>query len=171
MLLKKFESIETILLFKKKLRAFESDQLKLNIVREIYNQSVTEHLNVRRTCKYLNKWYYWSQVKQSIKRYVKNCYICRRFKASKNKHSKLLNSLSILNRLWTNIIMNFVIELSKIKNDFNAILMIINRLIKMHHYVLCTVKEDETFAKETAKMIVELNWILAWAFNSKCEQN
>jgi hypothetical protein len=58
MLLKKFESIENILFFKKKFWISESDQLKLNIIQEIHDQSVAEHSNVRRTCKYLNKWYY-----------------------------------------------------------------------------------------------------------------
>jgi hypothetical protein len=154
MLLKKFESIENTLFFKNKLWVSESDQLKLNIIREIHDQSVAEHSDVRRTCKYLNKWYYWSQVKQSVERYVKNCHICRRFKASRNKYSKLLNSLSISNRSWTDIIMNFVIELSKIKNDFNAILMIINKFIKMHHYVLCTAEKDETFAEKTNKLLI-----------------
>jgi hypothetical protein len=68
MLFKKFESNENILFFKKKLWIFEFDQLKLNIIREIHDQSVAKHLDVRRTCKYLNKWYYWSQVKQSVEK-------------------------------------------------------------------------------------------------------
>jgi hypothetical protein len=87
MLLKKFELIENILFFKKKLWVLEFDQLKLNIIREIHDQSVAEHSDVRRTCKYLNKWYYWSQVKQSVEKYVRNCHICRRFKASRDKLS------------------------------------------------------------------------------------
>ncbi len=160
MLLKKFESIENTLFLKKKLWVSESDELKLNIIREIHDQSVAEHLDVRRKCKYLNKWYYWSQVKQSVKRYVRNCHICKRFKASRDKYSELQNSLSISNRSWTDIIMNFVIELSKIKYDFNAILMIIDRLIKMHHYVLCTAEEDETFAEKTTKLLINHVWKL-----------
>jgi hypothetical protein len=160
MLLKKFESIENILFFKKKLWVFESDQLKLNIIHEIHDQSAAEHSDIRRTCKYLNKWYYWSQVKQSIERYVRNCHICRRFKASRDKYSELLNSLSISNRSWTDIIMNFVIELSKIKDDFNAILMIINRLIKMHHCVLCTAEKDETLTEKTIKLLINHVWKL-----------
>jgi hypothetical protein len=159
-LLKKLKLIKNILFFKKKLWVFEFDQLKLNVIREIHDQSVAEHLDVRRTCKYLNKWYYWSQVKQSVKRYVRNCHICKRFKASKDKYSELLNSLSISNRSWTDIIMNFVIELSKIKDDFNAILMIINRFIKMHHYVLCTAEKNETSAEKTIKLLINHVWKL-----------
>jgi hypothetical protein len=56
--------------------------------------------------------------------------------------------------------MNFVIELSKIKNDFNAILMIINKLIKMHHYVLCTTEKDNTFAEKTVKLLINHVWKL-----------
>jgi hypothetical protein len=95
MLLKRFESIENILFFKKKLWIFDFDQLKFDIMREIHDQSISEHSNVRRICKYFYKWYYWSQIKQSIERYIRNCHICKRFKAIKNKYSDLLNSLLI----------------------------------------------------------------------------
>ncbi len=139
MLLKKFEIIENTLFFKKKLWISKFDQLKLNIIREIHDQSVSEHSNVRRTCKYLHKWYYWSQAKQLIKRYIRNCHICKKFKITRDKYFDLLNLLSISDRSWTNITMNFVIELSESK-EFNAILMIMNRLIKIHHYVLCITK-------------------------------
>jgi hypothetical protein len=144
MLLKKFEVIENTLFFKKKLWVFESDQLKLNIIRKIHDQFAWEHSSVRRTCKYLHKWYYWSQVKQSVKKYIRNCHICKRSKASRNKYSNLLNSLLIFNRSWMNIIMNFVTELSKNKQEFNVILMIVDRLTKMHHYISCIAEEDET---------------------------
>jgi hypothetical protein len=83
MLLKRFKSIENILFFKEKLWIFESDQLKLNIIREIHDQSVSEHSSVRRTCKYVHKWYYWSQTKQSVERYIRNYYICKRFQSDK----------------------------------------------------------------------------------------
>jgi hypothetical protein len=50
--------------------------------------------------------------------------------------------------------MNFVTELSKIKDDFNAILMIKNRLTKMHHYVWCIVEEENTTVEETARLFI-----------------
>ncbi len=58
MLLKKFEIIENTLFFKKKLWVSKFDQLKLNIIRKIHDQSVSKHSDVRRFCKYLHKWYY-----------------------------------------------------------------------------------------------------------------
>jgi hypothetical protein len=159
MLLKKFESIENILFFKKKLWIFESNQLKFDIIRKIHDQLISKHSNIRRTCKYLHKWYYWSQVKQSVKRYVKNCRVCRRFKSLKNKYSELLNSSSISKRSWINITTNFVIELFENK-DFNAILMIINRLTKMHHYISCIAAKKRINAKKIARLLINHVWKL-----------
>ncbi len=78
---------------------------------------------------------------------------------SQDKYSDLLNSLFISNRSWTNIIMNFVIELSNNK-DFNAILMIINRLTKMHHYIFCTTAEEDTNTEEIARLLINHVWKL-----------
>jgi hypothetical protein len=160
MLLKKFESIKKTLFFKKKLWIFEFDQLKFDIIRKIHDQSASEHSDVRRTCKYLFKWYYWSQTKQSIKKYIRNFHICKRFKAIRDKYFELLNSLSISNRSWTNIILNFVIELSRTKNDFNAILMTVNRLTKMHHYISCVAVEEDISAEEIVRLLISHVWKL-----------
>jgi hypothetical protein len=160
MLLKKFEMIENTLFFKKKLWILESNELKLNIIREIHDQFVSKHSSIRRTCKYLHKWYYWSQTKQSIKRYIRNCHICKRSKISRNKYFELLNFLSISNRSWMNIIMNFVIELSKNKKEFNVILMIINRLTKMHHYVSCMTAEENISTEEIVQLLINHVWKL-----------
>jgi hypothetical protein len=55
--------------------------------------------------------------------------------------------------------MNFVIELLDNK-DFNVILMMIDRLIKIHHYVFCIAEEDETSAEETIKLLINHVWKL-----------
>jgi hypothetical protein len=159
MLLKKFKSIENTLFFKEKLWVFESNQLKLDIIREIHDQSSIKHFEMRRICAHINKWYYWFILRQSVERYVKNCHVCKRSKTTRDKYSELLNSLSISDRSWTNVIMNFVIELLESK-DFNAILMIIDKLIKMHHYISCLVEENEIIAKKTARLLINHVWKL-----------
>ncbi len=55
--------------------------------------------------------------------------------------------------------MNFVIGLSESK-DFNAILMIIDRLTKMHHYISCTAAEEGTNAEEIARLLINHVWKL-----------
>jgi hypothetical protein len=50
--------------------------------------------------------------------------------------------------------MDFVTGLPKTKDGFNAILMVVDRLTKMHHYVPCTAEEDGTSAEKTAKLLI-----------------
>jgi predicted metal-dependent hydrolase len=94
-----------------------------------------------------------------MKRYIRNCHICRKFKTTRNKYFDLLNFLLISNRSWTNIIINFVTELSESKN-FNAILMIVDRLTKMHHYVSCTIENEDTSAEKTTRLLINHVWKL-----------
>jgi hypothetical protein len=46
-----------------------------------------------------------------------------------------------------------VIELFESK-EYNAILMIVDRLTKMHHYISCIAAEEETNAEEIARLLI-----------------
>jgi hypothetical protein len=52
------------------------------------------------------------------------------------------------------MILNFVNKLFYNK-EYNVILMITNRLSKMHHYILCTTNETEIIAKHIAKFLIQ----------------
>jgi hypothetical protein len=70
-----------------------------------------------------------------------------------------LNFLSISNKSWTNITMNFVIELF-VNHEFNAILMIINKFTKMHHYISCTIIDENITAEKTTRLLIDHVWKL-----------
>jgi hypothetical protein len=135
----------------------ESDRLSL--MQEMHDQLVFNHSKVNRTIKLLKRNHRWSEMTKDVKQYVKNCHTCRRIEATRNKYHELLNSLSILDRSWTNIILDFVIELFE-SREYNAILMMIDRLSKMHHYILCIINENDTTTKETIKLLIQHVWKL-----------
>jgi hypothetical protein len=142
MLLKNFKNVKNTLFYNNKLW-ISIDESKLDIIRKIHDQLTMKHSNIKRTQKFVKRLYYWLEMKNSIDRYVRNYHVCKRSKASRNRYSELLNSFSISNKFWTNIIMNFVIELSQSKK-FNVILMIVNSMTKMHHYIFCTIEKKKT---------------------------
>ncbi len=117
------------------------------------------HSRIRRTHKFVKRLYYWPEMREIIDRYIRHCHVCRRLKASEDRYSDLLNFFSISNKFWTNITMNFVTELSLSKR-FNAILMIVNKLTKMSHYIFCTVEEEDTSAEETTHLLIYHMWKL-----------
>ncbi len=159
MLLKNFENKENILLFKKKLWVSNSDQLKLDIIQETHDQSIVNHSENRRIYNFVKRTYYWFEMRNFTERYVGNCHICKRSKASRDRYSDFLNSLSISNKSWTDIIMNFVTELL-LNRDFNVILMIVDRLTKMRHYISCTTKNEDTTVEETVRLLINHVWKL-----------
>jgi hypothetical protein len=102
---------------------------------------------------------------RNVKQYVRNCHTCRRAKAAKNKYHELLNSLSMFNRSWANITFDFVTKLLNNK-EYNAILMMINRLSKMHHYISCIIDENDTTIEQTTKLLIQHIWKLHELFTT-----
>ena len=95
-------------------------------------------------------------MRTTIKRYIQNCYVCRRSKASRDRINELLKSLFIPEQRWQDISLNFIIDLLK-SDKSNAILTVIDWLSKERHYILCWSDDEETFAEQTVKLL--LIWI------------
>jgi hypothetical protein len=128
-------------------------------MQEVHDQFASNHSKMNRTIKLLKKNHRWSEMIRDVKQYVRNCHICKRVKTVQDKYHELLNSLSILDRSWTDIILDFVIELFD-SREYNAIFMMINRLSKMHHYISCIIDENDTTAEETTKLLIQYVWKL-----------
>jgi hypothetical protein len=158
---KKFKIIEKVLLFRKKLWVLENDKLRFNILKKIHDQLVVRHSSIKQTLNLIKRHFYWSRIRELVKKYIRNCYLCRRFKTLRDNYSDLLNSLLISNWFWFDISMNFVTDLFLSLNDlYNAILMIVCRLSKMHYYIFCFSEDDETSIEETSKMLLTHVWKL-----------
>ena len=95
-------------------------------------------------------------MQKTVDQYIWNCYVYQRFKTSKDKLNDLLQSLSILEQRWQNIVMNFIINLSD-SYDYNAILTVICRLLKERHYISCITDDEDITVEKTAEML--LQWV------------
>ncbi len=68
--------------------------------------------------------------------YTQNCYVCAHIKALRKDYQEVLQSLLIFEQLWKDIFMNFITHLSE-SNEYDVIIIIVNRLIKMKHMIVC----------------------------------
>ncbi len=130
--------------------------LQMNLIREIHDQSSVDHSDILRTVKVIKRNYYWSFMRKTIDRYIRNCYICQCSKTSKDKSNNLLQSLLISEQRWQDIAMNFIINLSD-SSEYNAILTIICRLSKKRHYIFCITDDENITVKKTAEMLIQ--WV------------
>ncbi len=106
--------------------------------------------------KIIRRYYYWFSMWKIINQYIWNCYIYQWSKTSQDKFNELLHSLFILEQQWKNIVMNFIINLSSLK-DKNIILTVICKLTKKQHYISCFINDKKITAEKTAELM--LQWI------------
>ncbi len=133
-----------------------NELLQMNLIHEMHDQPLIDHLDILRTMKIIKRNYYWSFMRKTVDRYIRNCYVYQRSKTSRNKSNDLLQSLLISEQRWQNIVMNFIIDLSDSYN-YNAILTVICRLLKERHYISCIIDDKDITVEKTAEML--LQWI------------
>ncbi len=114
------------------------------LIKEAYDLSISDHSDMNWTLNLLRWSYCWSKMRMMIKRYIQNCYVYCRSKASRDWINELLKSLFILKQRWQNISLDFIIDLSE-SDESNAILTVIDRLSKKQHYILCWSDDEEIF--------------------------
>ena len=130
--------------------------LQMNLIHEVYDQSLIDHSEILRTVKIIKRNYYWSSMWKTIDRYIWNCYVCQRSKTSRDKSNDLLQSLFISEQRWQNIVMNFINNLSD-SYDYNIILTVICKLLKERHYISCIIDDEDITVEKTAEML--LQWV------------
>jgi hypothetical protein len=137
-------------------KIFVSEKKRMKLIQKIHDQSDVRHSSVKRTHEMTRKIFFWLKMKAIIEQFIRNCHICKRIKAFKDEYSDLLNPISISNRSWTDIFIDFVIDFFEFK-DNNAIVMIVNRFSKMHHYISCSVSDEEITTAKIACMLIRLS--------------
>ncbi len=140
-------------------RLWVSQSMITQLIRKAHDLSISDHSDMNQTLNLLRWSYCWSKMRTTIKRYIRNCYVCRKSKASRAWINELLKSLSISEQQWQDISLNFIIDLLK-SDESNAILTVIDWLSKERHYILCWSDDEETFAEQTVKLL------LIWVFRT-----
>ena len=83
----------------------------------------------------------------------------RHTKTPRDQYNSLLKPLPIPTRPRTDVTLDFVTRLSH-SNGFNAVLMVIDRLIKEKHYILCITDENGTTTEAIAYLFLNNVWKL-----------
>ena len=78
---------------------------------------------------------------QDVERFEMNCDTCRQSKTSRHAPYGVLHPLAIPQQPWQNISIDFVMGLPRSK-DHDAIRVVVDRLKKQWHLVLCSTTID-----------------------------
>jgi hypothetical protein len=126
-------------------------------MQKMHDQFAFDYSEMNKTIKVLKRNHRWFEMIRDVKQYIRNCHTCRRFEAVRNKYQRLLNSLSMFEKSWIDITLDFMTNLLD-SREYNVILMMIDRLSKMHHYISCIIDEIETTTKEKTILLIQHVW-------------
>jgi len=131
-----------------------NELLQMNLIHEVYDQLLIDHSEILKTMKIIKRNYYWSSMQKTINWYIQNCYVYQHSKTLRDKLNDLLQSLSISEQQWQNIVMNFIINLFDSYN-YNVILTIICKLSKEKHYISYIIDDEDITVEKTAEMLLQ----------------
>ena len=97
------------------------------------------HSGKVKTQELIKRDYWWPQISQNVKEYVKGCITCQRTKVIRTKPTDSLNSNEILMKLWKIISIDLIGPLPKLKG-FNLIVVSVDCHSKMIHLAPTTIE-------------------------------
>ena len=114
----------------------DDQQLRLQALKNCHDALPSGHPGQKGTFELLSREFYWPKMRDDVARYVRNCEVCQRIKSARHSPYGHLKPLQIPQARWTSVSMDFITGLP-LANTFDMILVVVDRLTKMAHFVPC----------------------------------
>jgi transposase InsO family protein len=128
--------------------------IKLEVLHANHDVPSAGHHGRARTLELLSRNYYWPQMRKYVARYVDHCDTCSHIKPVRHVPYGLLKPLTLPAKPWSSLSMDHVTGLPESKGS-NAIRVVVDRLIKMAHYIPT---RDTADAAELACLFLQHVW-------------
>ena len=103
---------------------------------ELHHDSVSAgHFGIKKTSELISRNFWWPKLFNDVSRFVRSCEICCKNNIPRHKPYGLLSPLSTPNKPWSELSMDFIVDLPKSK-DPSFIMVFVDRLIKMAPFIL-----------------------------------
>ena len=149
-----------LLWIKNRLYVLEDEELHRVILKQFHDASISDHADRAITYDRLSTHYYWFRMLHTIFRYVKSCTQCKRIKTYRQDKQDLLKSLSILERYFQNISVDFITSLftcTRYDRVYKHIMIVIDRLSKKKKFI----------SLKSLEMKVVIQVFLKWIWREK----
>jgi hypothetical protein len=124
-----------ILYYKSRICVPEVGDYRKNIIYDCHNIPISGHPGFQKTYAVVKKYYFWPGLKRDVKDHVEKCLLCQTNKVEQVKHPGLLQPLSVPNRKWESISMDFIVDLPKTQKGFDSIFVVVDRLTKVARFI------------------------------------
>jgi len=127
-------------------------KLRLTLLHDHHDAKIAGHFGREKTYDNLKRIFYWPGMSQMTAEYVASCDLCQRTKSTNQKPAGFLQPLPIPQRNWEQVSLDFIVQLPTTKRGFDAIMVVVDRLSKMAHFLATTTNAS---APQTAKLFFD----------------
>jgi hypothetical protein len=127
--------INGVLWFNKRLVVPKDHKLRRQIMDGAHLSKFSIHPGSTKMYQDLKQSFWWTRMRREIAKYVSECDICQRVKASHLKAAGTLQPLTIPSWKWEDISMDFIVGLPNTSRRHDSIWVIVNRLTKTAHFI------------------------------------
>ena len=115
--------------------------LRLDLIKSRHGHPAAGHPGRAATFELLTRDFWWPGMRSDLARFIRNCDTCQRSKPARHSPYGFLKPLSVPQSRWESISLDFVTGLPS-SLDFDSVLVVVDRLSKMAHFVPCTSSLD-----------------------------
>ncbi|GJP60385.1 hypothetical protein CLOP_g17596 [Closterium sp. NIES-67] len=127
------------------------DLLRTLLIQESHDNPTSRHFGVDKTTKTLQRNYYWPNMADDVREYVSSSTACQIMKSSHQRAAGLLQPLDPPERPWQHITMDYMTGLPAGPSGNDAILVVVDRLTKMAHFIAC---QQTITAEQTTQLFI-----------------
>jgi len=121
--------------FRDRIYVSNKNELKKVILREFHVKSYSGHPGYQKTLIVMKRYYYWLNLKRDVAKFVTRCFDYQLVKAECKHSDGLLQPIAIPEWKWEVISMNFITGLPKTVKQRDSIMVIVDRLTKVAHFI------------------------------------
>lgn len=127
------------------------------VLRRAHNGTIGACQGTEKMCEYIRRSFTWKGMVKDIEKFVSSCVECGRNKNLVTGARALLQPLPIPDSKWTHLSMDFITNLPETLNGDDAIFVVVDRLTKQAHFIVC---KTTATAKDIAQLFIEQVWRL-----------
>jgi len=134
----------------------KDEKLRTEIIRLHHDMPIGGHGGQWKTVELVTRNFWWPGITKEVKRYVEGCDICQRNKNHIEQPAGKLMPNSILEKPWMHILADFITKLP-LAQEYDSILVVVDRLTKMVHFIPTT---EKILAEGLARLFRDNVWKL-----------
>ena len=96
---------------------------------------------MEKTTSLVKKWYFWLSIKKYVRKIFECCRVCQLAKG-RSHNTRIYTPLSVLEIPWEDVSIDFVLGLPMTHRKYDSIMVVVDRFLKMAHFVSCKKTSD-----------------------------